>query len=81
MILLFGYRSQPKVEGGLKHICASCNRQTIHAIVRVMKWFTFFFIPIFPFSNKLFMKCSLCGMGGELKEEAKEKIEKLISKN
>jgi len=80
MILLFGYKTKPKIEGGFKHKCINCKRATIHSIVRVTKWFTLFFIPIIPFSNKLFVKCNLCGMGGELKEEAKEKIEKLIEK-
>jgi hypothetical protein len=79
--IIFGYRSKPTIEGGFKNTCPSCRRKTIHGVIRVTKWFTLFFIPVIPFSNKLFVGCNVCGMRNELKGEAKQKMSELISRH
>ena len=78
MVILFGWRSKPKVVGQLQNKCSHCKRKTMHGLVKVTKWFTLYFIPVIPFSNKLYDICGVCGLKNEIKGEAKEKIEQSL---
>jgi hypothetical protein len=79
--IIFGDRSSPKVEGGFKGKCECCAKNTVHTVARITKWFTLFFIPVIPFSDKLVVGCNACGLRLELKGESKQKMSQLIVEN
>lgn len=79
--IIFGYRTSPKIEGGFKGECECCGRDTVHTVARITSWFTLFFIPIIPFSNKLVVGCNACGLRLELKGESREKMNDIISQH
>jgi len=61
MIIIWGTRASKKILGDTAvYSCNNCNNANPHQIVRVMKWFTLFWIPIFPFSIKHFITCPIC---------------------
>jgi len=76
--LIWGSKTKPAVRGAFEYLCKNCGHKTVHAITSVKRYFTFFFIPIFAVSHKLFMNCNACGYTLEFKDEAREKmLEKL----
>jgi len=77
-MIIFGYKSKPKVLGQFANKCAKCKRKTMHGLVKVTKWFTLYFIPVIPFSNRLLDICGVCGLQHELKGEAKEKMQLML---
>jgi hypothetical protein len=79
--LIWGFRSKPKVLGGYDSRCSHCGKKTLHGVLKVSKYFTFFFIPLIPLSKKVFVVCEACGAKAEIKGELKEKLlEKLEKK-
>jgi hypothetical protein len=69
MIILFGNRSFKKV---LAHTgpftCAGCGVAAYFQVLRVSKWFTLFFIPIFPYSVRYYHLCPTCGSSHNIKK-------------
>ena len=74
-MIIFGTKTRPKVLGGLEKPCGHCKNKTIHAVIKVTKWFTLYFIPLIPYSSKLFVNCNACGARLEIEGEAREKFE------
>ena len=60
-MIIYGSRGTNKVLGQISFVCPQCQRQSIHAVVRRKRWFTLFFIPIFPFYITSNTHCGLCG--------------------
>jgi hypothetical protein len=46
--------------GAVIDTCARCSRACSQQIVRLQRWFTLFFIPIFPFHTRYVAVCSMC---------------------
>ncbi len=61
MLILFGFRSMRRSLGTTFMLCSRCQRPCAHAVVRVQRWFTLFFVPIFPFKTTYFTACAMCG--------------------
>lgn len=61
-MIIWGFRSRNKVLGQVPYVCQQCRRNSFHTIVRSRRWFTLFFIPIFPFSKISTSRCNLCGV-------------------
>ena len=69
MLLVWGFKSYAD---GLAVLTARCSLQghtSAHRLVRVRKKFTLFWIPLFAYSTKHFMECSLCGHTVEVPKE------------
>ena len=77
-MIIFGFRTSPKVEGMMKNKCPGCKKQALLRVVRIPTWFTLFFIPVIPLGNKVALECTKCGSAYELKNEAKEKALEII---
>jgi hypothetical protein len=71
MFLLFGTKTKPEQKGSVKFPCSNCKRETIASIIEIKKFFTLFFIPLIPYGDKTFIRCNVCGFGGEIKENEK----------
>ena len=77
-MIIFGTRTRPEVMGGFKNKCPECRNKTTHSVAKITSWFTLYFIPLIPYSNKLFVTCHACGVRHELTGEAKENMEALV---
>lgn len=60
MFLIWGSKHRKNEEGTLKHNCIICQNISLE-VCSYRKWFTFFFIPIFPYSSKdYYVECLEC---------------------
>ncbi len=67
--IIFGSRANNKVLGQREYLCSRCQRQGYHAIVRSSRWFTLYFIPIFPVGKSTTSRCNLCGYQEKINNE------------
>lgn len=60
MFLIWGSKYKKSTEGILRSSCAICQSDSLEAC-SYRKWFTFFFIPIFPYGRKdFYAECLDC---------------------
>ena len=78
MIIIYGSRAFQKVFGNTApQTCGYCKEVAELKVFRVSKWFTLFYIPLFPFSYKYYLQCPYCEVMSEIsKEEAKSAVAK-----
>ncbi|MBQ2883560.1 MAG: zinc-ribbon domain-containing protein [Alphaproteobacteria bacterium] len=59
MFIIFGWGFTTKsVKGFFLSGCPKCGLRL--QVIKITKWFTLFFIPIFPYSRKLYLYCERC---------------------
>ena len=78
MFIIWGNRSFKKIIGGTGQLyrCGNCNNVNQYPIIKITKWFTLFFIPIFPYSTQYFIMCPICNRGSYVtKKVAMETLE------
>ena len=65
MFIIWGSKYFTKVIGETvtRYRCSNCNNANPFQIIKQSKWFTIFFIPIFPYSTKYLELCPICGRG------------------
>jgi len=63
MILIWGIRSRAKALSTGQFFCSHCGADRSYVLQQFRRWFTFFFIPLFPVGKALGeqVKCSTCG--------------------
>jgi hypothetical protein len=63
MILIWGFRARAKTIANGEFFCSKCGADRTYFLQQVRRWFTFFFIPLFPVGKSLGeqVKCSTCG--------------------
>lgn len=63
MILIWGFRARAKAVSTGEFFCTRCGADRSYVLQRIRRWFTFFFIPLFPVGKTLGeqVKCSTCG--------------------
>lgn len=61
MILIWGTKGRTSAAGEGEFYCPDCNSRHAYTLQEVKRWFTFFFIPIFPM-GKLgeYVECGAC---------------------
>ena len=61
-MIIWGFRSRGKVLGQRTLNCPNCHRDAMTGAAESRRWFTLFFIPIFPVgAKKTVAQCGLCG--------------------
>lgn len=78
MFVIFGWgRSTRRILGwALSQMCPRCHNQRPWAVVRIRRWFTLFFIPVFPYASRYLKMCPVCSFGFETdKAGARELIQ------
>ncbi len=78
MFIIWGSRSREKVLGhtGQTYQCGHCNNASRYKVFRRQRWFTLFWIPIFPFNSEYYVACPICNYGVKVpKEEAMKQVE------
>ena len=73
MIIIWGTKAMKKLLAYTQaYTCPRCGRAAPFMVLRVAKWFTLFWIPIFPYSFKYYMVCPSCEIANEMdKDQAK----------
>lgn len=78
MIIIFGTRVlKNEMNNYVGYDCSICHHESA-TILSTWKWFTLFWIPIFPMEKKKYwIMCNKCGNGYKLtKEEVQEILQK-----
>jgi hypothetical protein len=57
--------------------CPHCNNDAPWLIKRMSRWFTFFFIPVIPYSWEYLLICSICSYGAPLDKKNFEEMKAL----
>jgi transcription elongation factor Elf1 len=76
MIIIWGSRGRITEEVIIQVECIICQNQKL-SICSIRKWFTFFFVPIFPISRKqYYFSCQSCENSYKIKDNVN--LESLI---
>lgn len=66
MLIIFGSKISIKNFGSTILIkCPNCHNSDYANLIR-RRWFTLFFIPIFPINCKYYIACNVCSRGSQL---------------
>ena len=65
----FGHRKMKKVGETEPTKCPHCNNVKPFDLVEQSKWFTLFFIPIFPYAKERLMVCPVCRFNRKLEDD------------
>ena len=83
MLLIWGTRIKKKILAYLKDTCycEHCNNTSNFKLIVIRKWFTLFWIPIFPIETEYYLCCPICNYGRSLtrKEALRIQEENTIS--
>ncbi|NNN22296.1 MAG: zinc-ribbon domain-containing protein [Acidimicrobiales bacterium] len=60
MLIIFGFRSKVSQIIVMVFHCPSCNNQVANPLYRIRRYFTLFFLPVFPVSTKYTLVCTMC---------------------
>jgi zinc-ribbon family len=74
-VLIFGFRTRAAILATLAYICDRCGVSAAHRVARRRRWFTLFFIPVFPIAaTKYTDTCINCGRVRELTKEQADSV-------
>ena len=74
-MVIWGYRTRVAILATLTYICETCGVQAAHRVVRRRRWFTLFFIPVFPLgADKHTDTCINCGRVLQLSKEQADSV-------
>lgn len=82
MLIIWGSREFKKELGIMpqQYECGHCHNTSNYSIYRTWRWFTLYWIPIFPISFRhYYVTCPICNYGKEItKEEAEKYLQKEV---
>lgn len=74
-MIIFGSRGTTRFVASLFFVCSICGTPAAHQLYRVRRWFTLFFLPIFPLGHgKYVEQCAMCGGSVQLAREQAEQF-------
>ena len=74
MLILFGTRSRVRVMAMVTFLCRTTNQSAAHRLSQITRWFTLFFIPVFPIGRRYVLTCIACGQSSKLTKEQADEI-------
>lgn len=68
MFVIFGWGfATTHVFGAVLPVdCPNCHNEEFWVLKRVRRWFTLFFVPVFPYESTHAVMCPICGVGSEV---------------
>ena len=70
ILIGFGKQSRKDLgETGIEQNCVWCSRTIIYHLILVRTWFTYFFIPVFPYRSEYYIECPSCSQSFEIQGE------------
>lgn len=73
-MIIFGVRAFAQLIATLNVVCGRCGNPAAQRVVKRTRWFTLFFIPIFPIGVTRVMTCTYCGQASRLSKEQAEQM-------
>lgn len=55
-------------------LCSNTNQGAAHRLSQITRWFTLFFIPVFPIGRRYVLTCAACGQSSKLTKEQADEI-------
>jgi zinc-ribbon family len=74
MLIIFGFRRKVSRLTVIFTMCSFCHTPAAHAVTRLRKFFTLFFIPVLPIGTKYTTTCTLCGRSALISRETADKL-------
>ncbi len=71
-MLIFGIRVTSAVLATLVYLCENCGNNAAHHLVKRVRKFTLFFVPLFPVGTKYLDTCTACGRVNQVSKEQAE---------
>ena len=72
-MLIFGLSSRDFLVTTLVFLCERCQHQGAHQLLRRVRRFSLFFIPLFPVGTRYLDVCTVCGRTLEVPRELAER--------
>ena len=69
LIFGFGHIKSNRFQTTFSINCPGCNANVCLIALKISKWFSLFFLPVFPYSFEYYAQCPLCSF--------EEKIDKM----
>lgn len=60
-MLILGFRVSSVLLATLVYVCDRCGQNAAHQVVKRVRRFTLFFVPLFPVSTRYLDSCAACG--------------------
>lgn len=74
-MIVYGFRNRGKILGQRMLNCPNCHRDAMTTASRNQRWFTLFWIPIFPIgAKKTVARCGLCGFQYQVDNQQAEAL-------
>lgn len=71
-MLIFGLSVKEVLLATLVFVCETCGNHAAHHLVRRVRRFTLFFVPLFPVGTRYYDSCVACGRVREVSREQAE---------
>jgi transcription elongation factor Elf1 len=72
-MIIAGYRTRGKVLGQKPFECPNCHQLAMTVVQTNQRWFTLFFLPLFPIGAKNYIaRCGRCGFTYKMPKERAE---------
>jgi hypothetical protein len=69
LLILFGTRGTVRTLAMITFICNNTNQPAAHRLSKITRWFTLFFVPVFPISRRHVLTCAACGQSSRITNE------------
>ena len=69
MLILFGTRSMVRTLAMVTYMCRTTSQPAAHRLSKITRWFTLFFIPVFPIGRRYVLTCAACGQSYKVTKE------------
>jgi hypothetical protein len=78
-VIIFGFRGKLKDQGeAVPAVCPRCHNGTFFHFMSRQRWFTLFFIPVFPYSSKHYIVCPVCSFSVALDAAGRERAGRMM---
>lgn len=72
-MLIFGLGVTQELLATLMYLCETCGNNAAHHLVKRVRRFSLFFIPLFPVGTRFIDTCTACGREIEVAREHAER--------
>ena len=83
MFFIFGWNRPKTTSYGpvQQHICPNCNNTKYWQLSKISRYFTLFFIPVFPHKTDYFYFCPVCKRGARLDQATFDRYKSIAEVN
>jgi len=75
VLIIWGIRSVRRNMGAVLAMCHRCSQPCAQSLFDIRRWFTLFFIPLFPVGRSYYSVCSMCAASTRITEEVAHQLQ------